>query len=348
MSMMNKILVTLSVVLFSAHAQSYENFVNTPYAPYPAGCATYPSLQQELYSQEFDIVTDKLIWLDGFEGANLISAQLKAFRVGCAEDDRSLIILRLEVMDDEDDETLNYGIVPQFRARIDGEDYPLRPTTEPNSWANNESGSIVIEGQTYYYLLDVPTPLAPDYRRNLVLTTDQYNGRFTLVIDNFDSTNEYTDTIPSYKGKWQPLTMPLNGRLSGVWVIGGAEDQGFVISFSELVSEFEESLIFFSWYTFDANGENVWLVGNSVYKHGDSEVTINIQLVTDGEFLGSKRATRSEVGSVKITARNCNNLEFEYDLTGIGLGQGLETVTRTFDLETAGYTCQDYDAKMAN
>ena len=106
-----------------------------------------------------------------------------------------------------------------------------------------------------------------------------------------------------------------------------------------------QGVIFFSWYTFDENGNNVWLVGNATYEAGDGTFTFEVQLVTDGEFMGAKTATRLSAGTVQITAIHCNLLELIYDLSAIGLGQATVSIVRLVGLETAGFTCMDYEAK---
>ena len=151
--------------------------------------------------------------------------------------------------------------------------------------------------------------------------------------------------------------LPLSGRLSGNWVVEGASDQGFVIAISELVPDAavpapedlldSPLLMFLSWYTYDANGDLLWLTGAAQFAMGDTEVTIPIEDVSNGEFLGGKTADRSVVGSVTITGNNCNDLSFQYDLGDIGLGSGTKHLERLFSLETAGYVCRDLEARMA-
>lgn len=139
--------------------------------------------------------------------------------------------------------------------------------------------------------------------------------------------------------------MPFNGRLSGIWVVEDAADQGFVISFSELPGNDTQGLIFFSWYTFDENGNNVWLVGNARYVAGEGTISFELQLVTDGAFMASKTATRLSAGNVLVTAIHCNLLELNYDLSTIGLGQAMVSVVRLAGIETSGFTCMDHEAK---
>jgi hypothetical protein len=52
------------------------------------------------------------------------------------------------------------------------------------------------------------------------------------------------------------------------------------------------------------------------------------------------------VGSVIITANDCNDLSFHYELDDINLGSGDEKLQRRFSLETAGYVCRDLDARI--
>ncbi len=150
--------------------------------------------------------------------------------------------------------------------------------------------------------------------------------------------------------------LPLSGRQSGTWVIEGAADQGFQLAISDQVGVRQDSapgvpdlplVIFLTQYTFDTDGNMLWLTGAAEFEPGASEVTIPIERVTNGEFRGSKRADREIVGSVTITSNSCNDLGFEFDYSSLGLGQGVRRLQRIFSLETAGYDCRDYEARVA-
>jgi len=106
-------------------------------------------------------------------------------------------------------------------------------------------------------------------------------------------------------------------------------------------------VIFLTKYTFDARGNMLWLTGTAEFEPGASQVTIPVEKVSNGEFRGSQRADREIVGSVTITSNNCNHLGFEFDYSGLGLGQGVRRLQRIFSLETAGYDCRDYEARVA-
>ncbi len=323
-------------------AFTFENF-NNSLSPMPSGCLTYFMIQG-IYPGSAQTLVDGDIVINSTTEPSAVTARLTGYRTGCADANRSVLWIRLEILDDGDG-SAEFGVVPKLSAIVGADEFPLRPTEEPSGWVSNDSGIGLAEGTTRYYVLDVPTPLSTEFDEGFFFIPSLYNGAFTLYIDNRDNDADYTVEIPAYNNELQPTFMPFNGRLSGIWIVEGAADQGFVISFSELPGNEFEGLIFFSWYTFDENGNNVWLVGNANYQTGEGVITFDVQLVTDGEFMGGKTATRLPAGSVQITARHCNLLELNYDLTPIGLGQATVSVSRLAGIETSGFTCMDFEAK---
>jgi hypothetical protein len=53
------------------------------------------------------------------------------------------------------------------------------------------------------------------------------------------------------------------------------------------------------------------------------------------------------LGEVHLKARSCDVLELDYDLAALELGAGTLQLQRLFALETAGYPCRDYAARLA-
>jgi len=152
------------------------------------------------------------------------------------------------------------------------------------------------------------------------------------------------------------VPMPLNGRHSGPWLIAGARDQGLTLSFSNrlshpatLAAQAERSpvFVFLAWYTFDAEGRLLWLTGSGEFEQGADSVELTFVLVTEGEFLGGRRANRVPAGTATLSAKSCANLVLDYDLSAIGLGTGSEQLERLHELEIAGYNCRDHDARRA-
>lgn len=329
--------VFLVISLFSHTNSANENFLNEP-SPYPPGCVTYPIYQGSFYPGIPATLVDGEIQINSSEAPSAVTARVTVYRYGCADENRSLLTLRFEVLDD-DDGVIELGELPDLFAQIGPDYFPLRAAEEPNSWIDYASGRFYVEGAVLYFVLDQPTPLSLGYDPTFFLSPALYNGGFTLWFDVQASNADYNVDIPAYDNGLQPSSMPFNGRLSGIWVVEDATDQGFVISFSEIPNNFTQGLIFFSFYTFDQDGENVWFVGNANYNSGDSTITFELQLVTDGDFLGSKAATRTAAGTVTITAKHCNLLSLEFNLNAVGLGQGTVEVVRIFGIQTQGYTC---------
>jgi hypothetical protein len=186
---------------------------------------------------------------------------------------------------------------------------------------------------------------------------EYYNGAFGLEI-KLESGYKSVMLVPSTRSVLSSnQQLPLNGRLSGNWIEANTRDQGFVLSISTLLPpsvsadlppEDADQLLFLGWYTFGASGEMLWLTAAATVPQGSSEAEFEFVKVEAGQFLGNHNATRSKVGSGRIKARNCNSLEFEYDLTGLGLGTGGMKLQRIFALEIAGYHCRDYAARLAS
>jgi hypothetical protein len=112
--------------------------------------------------------------------------------------------------------------------------------------------------------------------------------------------------------------------------------------------ENSELLVFLSWFTFDSQGDMLWLTGSASFPQGATEVTIPIVQVTHGQFLGSQAAERSTVGNVRLRAKQCNALEVEYDLADLDLGDGAMRLQRLDALEIAGYPCRDDEARLTS
>jgi len=342
MKLANSILFVSVLFCNSTLLSAQENFWSNWFSPIPPGCVSYYSSYLQLYPESDQQIILGDILLDGWLVDGEVTARLGVSRVGCAEKDRSFLRLDIIVPDDGDG-VFEEGALPIFYARINGQDIRLRPTQEPNGWVSNESLNFLPERTIVSYILDVPTTMRSGF--NGFISAEQYNSAFTLVIDSF-SDSDYTAEIPAYNNELQPSFIPLNGRLSGLWVINGATDQGFVISFSEYPGKDDEGMIFFSWYTFDASGKNLWLVGNANYQNGAGQLEIELQTLTNGQFMGSKTADRINAGTIRLAARNCNLIELIYDLRAVGLGQGSKAITRLIGLETAGYVCRDEAARL--
>lgn len=329
------------LLVFSTVSNAQQNFYSAPFAPYPPACATDFGIFDAVPG-ESAIIAQGIIDVEHNQLQQTHPVNLTVWRKGCAEDNRSLLYFSVEVIDNNDGDSDGVRI-PYFTATVGNKEYQLRPVMEPNSTVVNQSLMALPEGKTIYYILDGLSIFTPDLKSGMVISPEEYNSEFVLNINNVNI-GGYTALVPAYRNELQPNRIALNGRMSGIWVVDGAKDQGNVISFSEM--ENGDGLAFFSWYTYDSEGNLLWLQGANSYEMGDTRVTFDVELVTNGEFLGNKTANREVIGSIRLTGISCNNLEMRFDLNGIGLGSGTERLERIFSLETQGYACRDAQARF--
>lgn len=351
--------------------QAFTNFLQNPYTPYPEGCSaaedwyeTSPAIKRfKFHEGRVSLKTP------GFP-ASSTEAVIKAYRFACAEPNRSLILLQFTTPDDKAD---YFYSAPSIRAVFaDGSSVLMSLTwSSPNNWKletwpasqpfafgmNNCIGNADFCSATgWTFVLDNRSPLLAGVEADEFLTSDEYNGSFRLELNWSDKSRGYSIEVPATFTEFpEETSIPLSGRLSGLWVIDGAADQGFNIAVSELKGDpyacypeyCGKNLLHLSWHTFDSLGQPMWLTGAAEFTYPATEVEFPLITVSGGEFLGDKRAVRQVVGQVKVSAQSCNNLAFEYDLSPLGLGVGVTRLNRIFSLELAGHTCRDMGARIA-
>ena len=145
----------LIIFMISSHSLSaYENFLNM-ITPYPSGCVTYSVFQNLLYGGEIETLVEGEILLNSWQAPTSVTSRFTLFRNGCAEPNRSVLTVRFEILDDNDGVS-ELPIIPELSAIIGETEYLFRLTEEPNSWVNNESWSLLVEGITRQYILDIP------------------------------------------------------------------------------------------------------------------------------------------------------------------------------------------------
>jgi hypothetical protein len=350
--------------------QAFPNFVTNPYSLYPPGCATLPQQQAALYGENAVKFYEGKIFLSTAPSGERLPANLAAFRVACADAGRSIIRLAFSIP--KGVSPLTFYETPKVFADL-SEDWHIGMSLlrEPGYWGagvepwyypqvfggyDDWSGETGYD-KTWVFLLDNNSPSGPYTYTSGIMSAAQYNGSFRLRIEAASESGEdFFLNIPATSDSIEANPfIPLNGRLSGIWVVDGAPDQGFVITVSELPANrlpepdeiADTRLVFFlSWFAFDGAGAPMWLAGNVDFTIGTSQVTIPIIRVINGELFGSKMAEREQVGTATISANNCNDLTFDYDLSAIGLGNGAEHLHRLYSMETAGYACRDLEARM--
>ncbi|MDX1379504.1 MAG: choice-of-anchor B family protein [Xanthomonadales bacterium] len=115
--------------------------------------------------------------------------------------------------------------------------------------------------------------------------------------------------------------MPINGRLSGLWVAEGLNDQGLTLFVGE--NAFAGEFVYFAWFIY-LDGEPFWVAGDVPYSYGDDEVVIPAQRLRGLDFLQPGEnllAEREDIGTLTIHPHGCNHLHVHYDFDGLGEGE---------------------------
>ena len=112
-------------------------------------------------------------------------------------------------------------------------------------------------------------------------------------------------------------TIPIDGSLSGSYVVEGLLDQGFMLTVG---NNPQGRLVFITWYTFDESGQPLWLVGNHFLAANASQITLTMQRLQGSSFLNfsDQRASRDDVGTMTLVAQDCNTLQVDFDFSALG------------------------------
>ncbi len=333
-----------SQAAFSQVAFGIENFITQATTLYPPACvSTAPLEEVSTPSDTRDVFLGQMGKYTAYpDTKKQADVEVFVYRRGCKDPDRSVIFLSTNLIASGNSKFF----MPRVFAKIGATRYPLRLVNEPNSFEQEQGGTIKGVGFREYILDGVAESKIASTEN--IISIAQYNAAFTLIIqDGFDSSTELEVPVDAYTGFQKPRTFPLNGRLSGNWIVAGVPDQGFLISFNEFINASGvQNQVFLSWYTYNTDGSTLWLTAAAFNPVAADSVDLELELVTNGEFLGSKKAQRSVVGSATLTAVSCNELTLTFNLEGLGLGSDTIMLSRIFSLETAGYACRDQTARI--
>jgi hypothetical protein len=364
----NALLFLLALIPWGPLAAD-SNFFSNPYLPYPPACVRKMDVSSSdaLQGVKFH---DGQIDLYDMQSGDRIPVMFAAYRSPCSEASRSLIWLEFSLTGNYTDRAVELELPYAVAEPREYHTYGMNLVAEPNGW-----GAWGYVEREHTHLASEPNIVedyfgeAPPERRWVFLLDNgpdrsaydpgwwslspaDYNGAFRLWLNYLRIAVPATAELLPEPGP--PL--PLSGRHSGTWVIEGAANQGFQLSISEQVggrTDFVGGIpelplvLFFSQYTFDAESRPLWLVGNAEFQPGATRVTLPVFRVSEGQFRGGKPADRERIGQVTLTSRSCNNVAFRYDYSSLGLGAGSRRLQRLFSLETAGYDCRDYEARVA-
>ncbi len=151
---------------------------------------------------------------------------------------------------------------------------------------------------------------------------DSGSGMFTFGEDQ--SGNVYLSTSAGVfllsDGTPQPLnpaSIPIDGSLSGSYVVDGLLDQGIILTVG---NNAQGQFIFITWFTYDQSGQPLWLVGNDFLADNATQVTLTMQRLQGPSFLdfSNQQATRTDVGPMTLIAVDCNTIQADIDFGALG------------------------------
>lgn len=168
------------------------------------------------------------------------------------------------------------------------------------------------------------------------------NGSGMLTFGEDQSGNIYLSTSAGVFliSDGAPITsnttsIPIDGSLSGSYTVDGLLDQGIIITIG---NNTQGQFIFVAWFTYDQNGQPLWLVGNDALIENTTQTTLRMQRLEGPSFLdfSNQQATRVDVGSMTLTAINCNTIQANFDFGS--LGSNLVELKRLTNIQ--GRDCQ--------
>jgi len=212
---------------------------------------------------------------------------------------------------------------------------PLRQSLEPNAYWSDTTGYSILGDAVL--VLDV-----------LPVGSFDFNAAFTLSLDTVigGSTNRTNIQVPAYNAAAHPdsgLALEINGYLTGSWYDPARSGEGILFEVGERADG--SRFVFFSWFTYDQDGDPYWLVGTTNVAVGARTITVPALYFDDGGFAGAFDPAGLENkpwGSVTFTFPTCNSLTLQFASTHADndtpVGSGTRTWSRLSGVN--GFLCQ--------
>jgi len=249
--MLNKLSLAGLMLFFSQTAVGIENFITHATTLYPPACvSTAPLGEVSTPSSTRIQFLNQLVDLTAYPNTNnKADVEVLVYRRGCKDPERGVMFISTSLVAGGE-----AFFLPRIFAKVEGTRYPLRLANEPNSFEQEQGGTIKGSGFREFIMDGVAESKIASTEN--IISIAQYNGSFTLIIqDGFDPSIEYELPVTAYTGFQKPVNFPLTGRLSGNWVVEGVPDQGFLISVNEFIDENGvQNFTFLSWYTYNSDG----------------------------------------------------------------------------------------------
>lgn len=149
------------------------------------------------------------------------------------------------------------------------------------------------------------------------------DAQFTFVyLSGISSSPNASVTVGTYNPAdygLPPSPLPLSGKLSGSYYDPARDGEGVVIEIGQVGTR---RVFFLTWYTY-AGGAQRWIVGNTDFPAGASEITVPL-IMTSGGYFGSAfdpaQVIRMNWGSATVSFPTCTSMRFQWVELGGQIG----------------------------
>lgn len=322
-----------------ALAQDFLSFPHNRTSPsiVPNGCLQALPLLLEPPDDQL-LIDGQVTAIDDFDQE--LVYQVKIWRYGCHEPNRSAIMINLDT--GTTTSSVTHGAKPALTMiEPDGEETALAATL----W--NFDFATILESFLGFFGFD--NSAFPNGLTYIVDGTDlakisAYNSDFTLRLGFLGQT--VTAEIPSYEPLLDSPQFPasfFHGRYSGQWVVEDLPSSGLVLQIGEIPGQ-DRNFIFAIWFTY-IDGSPLWVVGTTDLPLGSQEVDIEMLLLEGGGFITEPGSFTADdvnvqsVGTMTLRANHCNEIEADIDFSPSGLGTSNLSFSRL--IRIAGYDCDE-------
>lgn len=314
---------------FSAGQTRSEIFANnfTRQSPIPAGCLwVLPSF---LGAPESGLYFDEPVEIR--DGTSTGSFQIRVWRIGCHEPNRSAIAINFEHLSGSS--FVDYPAT--YLTDSEGSEAPAGMFAQV-PWGRSKIYNFTLYEENILFVD------GPVYVLDTAETPSFYNGDLSLSLE-WPSGQSLQIPVPSYNPRFDPRpfdTAPLHGRYSGQWVVDGLPSTGLVLQVGEIAPD--RNFVFAIWFTY-VDGNPTWFAGNADIENGNHEVTLDMAQLEGGDVItkpgsfAQEDITADIVGTMTLRTVHCNAMEADIDFTDSGLGQEFLELTRL--VRIAGYDC---------
>jgi hypothetical protein len=308
-----------------------------PLRSYPTGCLESP-LAYGLWANNPEAVQGNITLFgdplspDSGEVNYLETDTITVFRVPCA-DGLSATLLEIDRPSGMDGNTSRYPTLPGVTVTQGAtQDFAIRFSDDVNTFFANNYANSPFYVSNVYVLENYYSNSAPQLN---------YNGAFTLTINNFASASNLFDFNMSayhtsdYAAASQPL--PINGHLSANWANAAQSGEGIILQVYDQGNS-ATRVLSFAWFTYDDDGFPMWIYGDAAFNIGARSVTVPTLFFSGGSFGGSLASgvPFAAWGNVTFAFPDCTHMNVSYNGDAPPpLNSGHKQGVKTF--ERAGY-----------